>query len=234
MKDFPWEKVKIITNSNTTATMCLKEAIDSLQDCVAEFIKDRNGKGRETAVKGTALDNLANLIEKYIKSLDHSDKLVVLKGRKACVPGFFRPSKNWDIVVKQKISNRIMAAIELKSLTRSHGNNYNNRVEECLGNAIDLQTYYKSREEKAPFIGFLLLMNDDVDTKKKRVHARCSIPTFHNTGYLERARILCDNLNKQKIYDSAELITYTKTENATIVDCSGFESFLKKLSKFKA
>jgi Restriction endonuclease XhoI len=56
------------------------------------------------------------------------------------LPGFFRPTKEWDLVVVS--GSNLVAAIEVKSQVGSFGNNFNNRVEEAMGNAIDLWTAY--------------------------------------------------------------------------------------------
>jgi hypothetical protein len=66
---------------------------------------------------------------------------VALKAR--TLPGYYRPSKEWDLVVV--CENDLVAAIEVKSQVRSFGNNFNNRVEEALGNATDF-----GRPAKAP------------------------------------------------------------------------------------
>lgn len=47
------------------------------------------------------------------------------------LPGYYRASKNWDVVVTHK--DAIVAVIELKSQVGSFGNNLNNRVEEMIG-----------------------------------------------------------------------------------------------------
>ena len=58
------------------------------------------------------------------------------------LPGFFRPTKEWDIVVVS--DNNLIAAIELKSqIGPSFGNNFNNRTEEALGTAMDIWTAYR-------------------------------------------------------------------------------------------
>jgi len=46
------------------------------------------------------------------------------------LPGFFRPSKEWDLVVTS--GKDLVAVVEVKSLVGSFGNNFNNRVEEAL------------------------------------------------------------------------------------------------------
>ncbi len=52
------------------------------------------------------------------------------------LPGFYRRTKNWDIVVTYK--EILVAAIECKSQVGSFGNDFNNRTEEAIGNAVDL------------------------------------------------------------------------------------------------
>ncbi len=54
------------------------------------------------------------------------------------LPGYFRPTKQWDCVVY--FDGKPIVIIELKSQNGpSYGNNANNRAEEALGNALDLQ-----------------------------------------------------------------------------------------------
>lgn len=51
------------------------------------------------------------------------------------LPGYFRPSKQWDVVVV--LNGILVAAFELKALGGpSFGNNANNRVEEALGKRV--------------------------------------------------------------------------------------------------
>lgn len=58
------------------------------------------------------------------------------------LPGFFRPTKEWDIVVVA--DGNLVAAIELKSqIGPSFSNNFNNRTEEALGTAMDIWTAYR-------------------------------------------------------------------------------------------
>ena len=51
------------------------------------------------------------------------------------VPGYFRPTKMWDILIMDK--DVLIGVIEFKSQVGSLGNNFNNRCEEALGNATD-------------------------------------------------------------------------------------------------
>lgn len=54
------------------------------------------------------------------------------------VPGYYRRSKNWDVVATHK--GQLVGLVELKSQVGSEGNNGNNRIEEALGNAFDAVT----------------------------------------------------------------------------------------------
>jgi len=58
------------------------------------------------------------------------------------LPGFYRPTKKWDLVVID--DGKLVAAIELKSqVGPSFGNNFNNRTEEAIGNAVDVWRAYE-------------------------------------------------------------------------------------------
>ncbi|GAA3220442.1 PaeR7I family type II restriction endonuclease [Oerskovia jenensis] len=54
------------------------------------------------------------------------------------IPGFYRRSKNWDVVATYK--GHLVGVVELKSQVGSEGNNGNNRIEEALGSAFDAAT----------------------------------------------------------------------------------------------
>jgi hypothetical protein len=73
------------------------------------------------------------------------------------LPGYYRRAKNWDIVVK--INDTLVAAIECKSQVGSFGNNFNNRTEEAIGNAIDLWRAYEDGllGETRPWLGFVFV-----------------------------------------------------------------------------
>jgi hypothetical protein len=58
------------------------------------------------------------------------------------LPGYYRPTKKWDLVVVDK--SCLVAAIEFKSQAGpSFGNNINNRAEEAIGSAVDIWRAYK-------------------------------------------------------------------------------------------
>jgi hypothetical protein len=78
------------------------------------------------------------------------------------LPGFFRPTKEWDLLVIRE--NTLLVAIEAKSqVGPSFGNNFNNRTEEAMGSALDLWTAYREHAYSAspqPFLGYFFSQID--------------------------------------------------------------------------
>jgi hypothetical protein len=130
------------------------------------------------------------------------------------LPGFYRRAKNWDIVVTYK--SALVAAIECKSQVGSFGNNFNNRTEEAIGNAVDLWRAYEVGlvGTLRPWLGFILVLE----------HAAGSItavrdqgqplyrtdPMFDYTSYTDRYRLLFERLVRERLYDAACLISTMK------------------------
>ena len=79
------------------------------------------------------------------------------------LPGFYRPSKKWDLVVID--DGKLVAAIELKSqVGPSFGNNFNNRTEEAIGNAVDVWRAYEEGTFGGvrPWLGYVFLLEEDL------------------------------------------------------------------------
>lgn len=60
------------------------------------------------------------------------------------IPGYYRRSKNWDVVAVHK--GHLVGVVELKSQEKSPGNNANNRIEEAIGSASDAHTLQEMRQ----------------------------------------------------------------------------------------
>jgi len=78
------------------------------------------------------------------------------------LPGYFRPEKKWDLIVVSK--GQLVCALEFKSqVGPSFGNNFNNRSEEAIGNAVDIWTAFREGRFLAsprPLIGYFFLLED--------------------------------------------------------------------------
>lgn len=122
------------------------------------------------------------------------------------LPGFFRPTKRWDLLVVHQ--GKLLAALEMKShIGPSFGNNANNRAEEALGSAEDLWTAFREgafgRGEPIPWLGFLVLLEDC-----KEVHCPVATPEPHfkvfrdfaKASYAKRYELLLDRLVLERKY----------------------------------
>lgn len=136
----------------------MARVIDSLEnhisDAVAHYWQTRklqrekqknkgvSDAGLRSAVTGGAqMDGFIRLFTEIIVEAGMSERYVFRK-RLLELPGFFRPTKEWDLLVVK--NGHLVAAIEAKSqVGPSFGNNFNNRTEEAMGSALDLWTAYR-------------------------------------------------------------------------------------------
>lgn len=131
--------------------------------------------------------------------------------KSSTLPGYFRPSKNWDFIIISP-KNELIATVEFKSQVGSFGNNFNNRVEEAIGSAVDLWTAFRENgfpQIQQPWVGYMLLIEKSeksvrqVKLNKPFFQAR---PEFLETGYLDRYAILCQKLMLERHYTSTALV----------------------------
>ncbi|MEO8613529.1 MAG: PaeR7I family type II restriction endonuclease [Luteolibacter sp.] len=173
---------------------------------------DQGNRGGATA--GKNLDGFAAMIAGEVKKVGPKDLEIHMLKQLVVLPGYFRPAKQWDVVVVYKA--KLLAAIELKSLGGpSYGNNANNRCEEALGSGVDFRTAQREGAfgaGAAPFLGFMILVQDDLKSSsppaKERVSPHFSIyPEFQTASYQSRMAILCEKMVQEGIYDCAAAIS---------------------------
>lgn len=99
---------------------------------------DTSNRGAVTG--GKQLDGFLLLLKQVAIDLGIPEHCIYLKANH--LPGYFRPTKNWDFLI---ISPRgqLIALAELKSQVGSFGNNFNNRTEEALGSSVDFWTAFR-------------------------------------------------------------------------------------------
>ena len=127
------------------------------------------------------------------------------------LPGYFRPTKKWDFIVK--VEGHLVAALETKSqVGPSFGNNFNNRTEEALGSAVDLWTAFRERafgSALRPWIGYVFLLEDcprsTNPVKVNEPHFKV-FPEYRNSSYANRYGLLCQRLVLEKHYDCAAFL----------------------------
>ncbi len=166
---------------------------------------------RAGVTAGKNMDGFIDLIIDIIRANGLKNADIHQKRAVLTLPGFFRPTKLWDLLVIYK--GELIAAIELKSqVGPSFGNNFNNRTEEAIGTAHDLWTAYREGafgNQPRPFVGWLMLVED---ADKSRSPVRDSSPHFEvfeefkGASYLERYDLLCQKLTKEQLYTTASIL----------------------------
>lgn len=115
-----------------------------LGDAVAAFWASRTGatvarsqgSGRDAVVGGKNMLGFADLVREVAQHCGLPANSVHTGTGDVVLPGFFRATKNWDVLVIHQ--RRLLAVFEFKSQVGSFGNNLNNRGEEVIGSAADL------------------------------------------------------------------------------------------------
>ena len=165
---------------------------------------------RSEVTSGGHMDDMANLIADVFVDAGIPRSSVYCGRSKLELPGWFRPEKKWDIVVVH--GGKLIAAIELKAIASSYGNNMNNRSEEAIGTAFDVVHGIKNGlfGSHAPWLGYAFVIRDE---KKSHTPVRVTEPhfkvdrVFRSASYQDRARILCSRLVLERAYNKAWFVT---------------------------
>ena len=131
------------------------------------------------------------------------------------MPGFFRPTKEWDLLVVR--DDQLIIAVEVKSqVGPSFGNNFNNRTEEAMGSALDLWTAYREgafNKTIRPWLGYLFLLEDclksSTPVRVKEEHFKV-FPEFVGASYAKRYEIFCRKLVRERHYNASAFIISEK------------------------
>jgi hypothetical protein len=135
------------------------------------------------------------------------------------LPGYFRPTKRWDLVVV--VDGRLIAALEAKSqVGPSFGNNFNNRTEEAMGSALDLWTAFREKAFMStirPLLGYLFLLEDcpasTTPVRVKEPHFKV-FSEFRNSSYAQRYALFCQRLVLERQYDVAAFLMSDRVNGA--------------------
>lgn len=155
-------------------------------------------------------------------------------GHGLTIPGYFRPTKDWDIVVSN--GTELGALIELKSQVGSLGNNFNNRAEEAIGNAKDVRVAFAKGllGTELPFVAFLVVIEDCHDVaKSRRTRSKffTTDPKLRDTPFALRWERLLSRLVREQLYDAACLLPATRDaiELVQVDEEVGLDRFLARL-----
>lgn len=198
-----------------------QEAIDKFWGTRASQAEDQRRRGnvdaglRGAVTGGSHLDGVREAVANlFVSAGIDSRNIRRNKGEGIVLPGFYRPTKDWDLVVVQ--GDVLVAAVELKSqVGPSFGNNFNNRTEEALGNAVDVWRAYEEGTfgNVRPWLGYVFVL-EEAPGSTSPVRIRNSLyeveSIFADTSYLDRYSILCERLVRERLYDAAWFVASTK------------------------
>ena len=199
---------------------------------------DQGERGGVTA--GKNMDGFIALIKDIVHAngLKHAE--IHLERRVLTLPGYFRPTKLWDLLVMNE--GRLIAALEFKSqVGPSFGNNFNNRTEEAIGTAHDLWTGYREGafgEQTRPFVGWLMLLEDAPKSRSPIKDQSPHYPVFKefkDASYADRYNILCRKLMQEQLYTVASVIVSPRDAVNTgayeeLSKMTGLKTFVSELA----
>ena len=173
--------------------------------------KDAGTRGAVTG--GKHADGFVELIAAIVRhaGLKNVEIRTAVKKQRT-LPGYFRPAKEWDLVVLS--GKDLVAVVEVKSQVGSFGNNFNNRVEEALGNATDFWHAYSRglyTPSTRPWLGYLFMLQDSPGssgpTKRINLAPYAVDDKFQELSYAKRYEEVCLRLVRERLYDAACFFT---------------------------
>ncbi len=204
--------------------MALIDNIDQhVSEAVAHFWRTRRMQHEKQVKKGIAdagfrgavtggaqMDGFIDLLTKLIIESGINEEFIFHK-RRLELPGFFRPTKEWDLLVVK--DGCLVLAIEVKSqVGPSFGNNFNNRTEEAMGSALDFWTAYREgayNGGRQPFLGYFFMLEDCEASKSpvriKEPHFKV-FPEFIGASYMKRYELFCRKLVLERHYSASAFI----------------------------
>lgn len=175
---------------------------------------------RAGVTAGNNMDGFVALVMDLVEANGLSRAEIYRNRAVLTLPGYFRPTKLWDLLVIHK--GELIAAVELKSqVGPSFGNNFNNRTEEAIGTAHDLWTAYREGafgKHPRPFIGWIMMVEDAPESRRPVTDRSPHFPVFkefRGGSYLNRYDILCQRLVQEQLYTTAAVVTSPRSAAVT-------------------
>jgi type II restriction enzyme len=191
---------------------------------------------RSQVTSGKHLDEIAAIISEDLMSMGVSEDRIFYKNKDTEIPGWFRATKQWDILAFS--DDQLITAVELKSISSSFGNNLNNRTEEAVGEAIDAK-FASDRgllnRVIPPLFAYALIVRKNEESsslcKKPNSHHFQPNEAFMSATYLDRFRIMCERLRRENIYGAVWFVVVDPDagEVSEPVKELSYEAFLKEI-----
>ena len=182
-------------------------------------ISGRADQGLRSAVTGGAqMDGFISLMTEIIVEAG-IDKHYIFHNKNLELPGFFRPTKEWDLLVVR--DGQLIVALEAKSqVGPSFGNNFNNRTEEAMGSALDLWTAYREgafNKTVKPWLGYFFLLEDCKESQRpvkvKEPHFTV-FQEFKGASYAKRYELFCRKLMRERHYSVSAFLLSDRINGA--------------------
>lgn len=225
----------------------------SFEDAIAAYWGVKGTQNEKSVLKGAVgagtagkvrsgqhFDPVARLIARMFLDADFPPGSIRIRvSDNLELPGYYRAQKRWDVVVAHQ--DTLVAAFELKALGGpSFGNNFNNRVEEALGSAVDVRRARLAElyPGEKPWLGYFFIMEDAPGSRSSVKLGKgpfpvediwlddcclaaggkpCGLPkktSLHGTSYQRRFAVFCERLVEEQLYDAACFITSSEDEPA--------------------
>ena len=197
------------------------------------------GGTRDANLHGKTMDAFASTLREFLVGLNVRPEHIFAGGHltatPSILPSYFRPSKNWDLIVLTNSrfhpakgetgTPTLYAAVEFKSQDKSIGNNQNNRLEESIGNAHDFWTTYAQsgfeRQQPRPWLGYLFVgkyepASDGKPVRIKQPHflaleafrgvGNDKAESFAGPSYAERYKLFMKQSVGARLYDAGAFL----------------------------
>jgi hypothetical protein len=173
----------------------------------------KDAGNRAAVTGGKHADGFVRLIAGIVKDAGlRNVQIHIAEKKQRTLPGFYRPSKEWDLVVLS--GGDLVAVVEVKSQVGSFGNNFNNRVEEALGNATDFWAAYREgifKPSQKPWLGYLFMLEARPEsiraTQRINLNPYAVDEAFQERSYAKRYELVCERLLRDRLYDAACFFT---------------------------
>lgn len=185
---------------------------DRLTDAVHDSKRRIEETGKTTDKE--RLEAIADVLVDFTSCFGPEGVECYKKGRGLVIPGYFRPTKEWDLAVYSQ--KRLLAVIELKSMMSSVAKNLNNRTEEALGSAYDLRTagrYGSFSGTNQPYTGYLMVLRDEESVRDVIKFQKAKLPLYDKVrdefigiNTRDRLPLLFSKMISEKLYDKACII----------------------------
>ena len=174
-------------------------------------VKDTGNRSAVTG--GKHADGFVRLVAEVVADAGIDNFHIHTSSKKTrTIPGYYRPAKEWDLVVT--LDTTLVAAVEVKSQVGSFGNNFNNRVEEAIGNATDFWAAYAKgiySPSARPWLGYLFMLEEDetsiTPTRPVELEPFEVDRAFQGLSYAAKYEEVCRRLVRERLYDAACFVT---------------------------